>query len=280
MTELHEKYDTLLSLLRSFGGAAVAFSAGVDSTFLLFAARQALGDRVLAVTAQASCFPERDMRQAESFCTSSGTKHLFLDFDVLNVPGFRENPPDRCYRCKRALFEKIVSVSAERGFPVVAEGTNADDAGDYRPGMRAIAELGVRSPLRETGLTKAEIRALSREFGLSSWNKPSAACLASRFVYGERITEQKLRSVGRAEALLSDFGVGTVRVRVHGTLARIETSSDDVARLAEPAVREKIVSAFGTLGFDYVTLDLLGYRTGSMNKTLPGNETEPAERDV
>ncbi len=268
MKNLHEKYEMLKSILRESGGAAIAFSSGVDSTFLLKAAQEALGCRAIAVTASAASFPSREMKEAAEFCAEQGIEHIVLPFDPFTVEGFRQNPPDRCYLCKRAIFTKIKEAAAERGITYVAEGSNMDDLGDYRPGMRAIEELGIRSPLREAGLTKEEIRALSKELGLPTWSKPSYACLASRFVYGEEITEEKLGMIDKAEQLMMDLGFTQFRVRIHGTLARIEILPSEFAKLLSENVRGRIYTELKELGFSYVTMDLKGYRTGSMNEVL------------
>mgnify|MGYP000109676626 CR=1 FL=1 len=257
MDPLHEKYERLKDLLRGLGGVAVAFSGGVDSTFLLKAAREALGDRVLAITAQSCFFPRRELDEADEFCAREGIRHEICVCDELSVPGIRENPRNRCYLCKLA---------ASRGFRRVAEGSNMDDLGDYRPGLQAVAELGVASPLREAGLYKAEIRALSKELGLPTWNKPSFACLASRFVYGEPLSEEKLNMVERAEQLLLDMGLTQMRVRVHGDIARIEALPEQFALIIQN--RERLAAEFKKIGFSYTALDLQGYRTGSMNETL------------
>ena len=263
------KLYALRSALRDFGSAAVAFSAGVDSTFLLRVAHEALNDRVVAVTARSRSFPAREIDEAAAFCRAEGVRHVILDSEELDVPGFAENPPDRCYHCKKALFGKMLDFARENGLAAVLEGSNLDDDGDYRPGRRAIRELGVRSPLHDAGLTKAEIRALSREMGLATADKPSFACLASRFPYGERITAEGLARVGRAEEWLRGAfaGLAQLRVRCHGgTVARIEVAPSDIPRLATRAA--DISSALRTMGFAYVSLDLQGYRTGSLNETL------------
>ena len=261
------KFAVLQQELRRLGSVLVAFSGGVDSTFLLQVAHLTLGDKALAVTARSGVVPQRDVAEAEEFCRKQGIRHLYFDFDELQVPGFAENPPDRCYICKKTLFGNFLRIAQEND-AVLCEGSNMDDLGDYRPGLRALAELKVQSPLRTAELTKAEIRLLSRKLQLPTWDKPSFACLASRFVYGERITAEKLAAVDKAEQLLWELGFKQFRVRVHGNLARIEVLPDELQRaLAEP-VRSTLHNKLQEYGFDYVTLDLLGYRTGSMNEIL------------
>lgn len=265
---LQEKYITLQQLLRELGSAAVAFSSGVDSTFLLRVAHDVLGDKVVAVTASSCSFPERELREAQAFCGQNGIRHIICRSEELDIEGFRQNPKNRCYLCKHALFEKIWTIAKENGLATVAEGSNTDDDGDYRPGLIAVKELGVRSPLREAGLTKADIRALSKELGLPTWDKQSFACLSSRFVYGETISEEKLSMVDRAEQLLLDLGFRQVRVRIHGTIARIEILPEEFPQILKEDVRQRVYDTFKKLGFTYVSLDLGGYRTGSMNEVL------------
>ena len=266
MSTLQEKKQRLEDYLRSLGSVAVAFSSGVDSTFLLKVAHDVLGDKAIAVTAAARPFPGRELAEAEDFCKAEGIEQLVVDFDALSVEGFRQNPKDRCYHCKKAVLTLIKEAAAGRGIAYVAEGSNLDDLGDYRPGLIAVAELEVKSPLRETGLTKEDIRALSKELGLPTWDKPSFACLASRFVYGEPITEEKLGMVDKAEQRLLDLGFRQMRVRVHDGLARIEVLPEELPKVV--AAAEELNRYFRELGFLYVTLDLGGYHMGSMNKLL------------
>ena len=351
---LDEKYQDLQDYLKSLGRVAVAFSGGVDSTLLLKVAHDVLGDNCVAVTAKSKSFPERELNESNDFCLEEGIKHYYTDSEELDLPGFRQNPTNRCYLCKHELFEEIEKMAGEifpelgvneeevgksdsqddsaevdrlgksdsqddsaevdrlgkddsqddsaevdnlgkddsqddsaevdnlgksdsqddsaevdnLGKVYICEGSNMDDNGDFRPGLKAIEELGVTSPLRHAGLYKEEIRELSKRLGLKTYRKQSFACLSSRFVYGETISDQKLRMVDRAEQFLLDLGFEQLRVRIHGEkefLARIEVPVDQIQRMASPEVQKKVNMRFHTLGFTYVTLDLAGYQTGSMN---------------
>ena len=262
------KYNHLLEYLKSLESVAIAFSSGVDSTFLLFAAKEALGDKMMAVTAVTSSFPQREKNEAVDFCEKYNIYHELCNIDVMKIEGFTQNPPNRCYICKRAIFENIIDVANSNNIQAIAEGSNLDDNGDYRPGLLAIAELGVKSPLREAGLTKYDIRVLSKFLNLPTWEKPSYACLATRFVYGETISEEKLAMVDKGEQLLIDLGFHQMRVRIHDRMARIEVLPEEFVKLLDDNIRLKIVNAFKEYGFDYVSMDLVGYRTGSMNEVL------------
>ncbi len=261
----------------SLGSLAVAFSGGVDSSFLLKCAHDVLGDNVLAVTARSSTFPQRELSESISFAKSYGIKQELIDSEEIDIKGYAENPADRCYYCKNELFTKIRKLASEKGLKYMAEGSNMDDLGDFRPGLKAAAELGAVSPLRFAGLNKEEIRLLSKEMGLPTWDKPSFACLASRVPYGQKITREKLGVIDKAEQFLMDLGFRQVRVRHHGDIARIELLKSDMPRIFENGLYEKIYAKLKELGFIYVTLDLKGYQTGSMNSVLDKNIIEKAE---
>ena len=265
---LQEKYETLKNYLASLESVAVAFSSGVDSTFLLKTAHDVLGDKAIAVTASSLSFPKRELDEAKVFCEINGIKQIIFSSEELDIEGFKNNPKNRCYLCKKELFTKILEIAKENGIKNVVEGSNLDDLGDYRPGLQAIKELEIKSPLRVAELTKKEIRELSKNLGLKTWDKPSFACLASRFVYGEEITKEKLKMVGQAEDLLMSLGFKQFRVRIHGKIARIEILPEDFEKIMQEHTREKIYNELKALGFSYVTLDLKGYRTGSMNEQI------------
>ena len=267
-SELSEKYEKLRAHLANLGKLAVAFSGGVDSTLLLYVASDVLRANAIAITANAPMIPAREIREAKEFCRQRGIQHIVMDVDALAVPGFVDNPADRCYVCKTALFTRILKQAASLGVPYVAEGTNTSDLGDYRPGLRALGELKVESPLLASGLSKADVRALSRALGLPTWDKPSYACLASRIPYGQKITAEKLSAVEHAEDALIEAGFAQVRCRAHDDLARIEVPPSQREALMSALASTDLCKRIHDAGFTYVTVDADGYRTGSLNKSI------------
>ena len=266
---MEEKLSRLREIFLSMKKAVVAYSGGVDSTLLLRVAIETLGaENVLAVTALSPLYPERECREAVAMAERLGVRHRLMESNELEIPGFSKNPPDRCYHCKRKLFEEMTDLAKEEGFSFVVEGSTLDDTKDYRPGRRAVLELGIRSPLMEARLTKEDVRELSRQLGLKTWDKPSFACLASRFPYGEEITSEALKKVDEAEAFLFGLGFKQVRVRHYQSLARIELLPNEMSRLMEDAMRHKVVNRLKEIGYRYVTLDLQGFRSGSMNEVF------------
>jgi len=263
-----DKLETLRQIISDMGSVAIAFSGGVDSTFLLKVAHDVLGDRALAVTATSQTYPQFQFEESARVAAQIGARQVVVHTEELDIPAFKNNPPDRCYHCKKELFVKLREIADRHGLRHVADGANADDLHDHRPGARAAAELDVRSPLQEAGFTKADIRHWSKLLGLPTWDKPSFACLSSRFPYGTGITREALDKVAAAEEFLRTEGFRQYRVRHHGTIARIELPSQDIPKAARQNFRSRLVERFKEIGYTYVTLDLQGFRSGSMNEAL------------
>jgi uncharacterized protein len=269
---MQQRLNKLKNILREMESVLVAYSGGVDSTFLLKVARDVLRERAAGVIASSATYPSEEIDSALLLAQSLGIPVMEIHTDELSHKEFTRNAPDRCYHCKLELFGKLKEIAADQGFKHLAHGNNVDDLGDYRPGMKAAEELGARAPLQEAGLTKEMIRALSKEMGLSTWDKPSLACLASRFPYGTSITPEALGQVEEAEKCIRALGFRQLRVRHHGAIARIEIEKEEMPRLLQPEVREKVLEGIKAAGFLYAALDLEGYRTGSMNAVLEKKE--------
>ena len=271
---VRRKKEHLIRLLQDAGSLLVAFSGGMDSAFLLASAHETLGEGVLAATAISEIYPVREKDTAARFASDRGVEHIVFRSEEIRLPAFVTNGPDRCYHCKRSLFQKLIKIAEDRGIKHVAHAANVDDLEDYRPGFRAAKEMGIMAPLLDVGLRKREIGFLSKEMGLSTWDKPAMACLATRIPYGNAITAEKLRMVDEAESFLFDKGVGQCRVRHHGSVARIEVEGPGLRMIMGDALRKRIVRKFREIGFLHIAVDLEGYVSGSMNRAL---EVENAE---
>jgi len=267
---MNSKIGRLNSILSGLKSGIVAFSGGIDSTLLLFIAKQALGDEVVAITAVSPSLPTAEREETQRLASQIGVKHVFIESTEAQDQRYLENSPERCYFCKNDVYTHIMTYAQEHGYHFVMDGTNADDVDDHRPGRKAAREHGVRSPLQEAGITKKEIRALAREYGLPNWNKPAAACLSSRVPYGTAITLESLSQIEQAEAALRTMGFGQLRVRHHQQVARVEVDPEEFPLILDS--RDNIVSALKSVGYAYVTLDLAGFRSGSMNEVLKDGE--------
>ncbi len=270
--EVEEKLSKLKVIVSKLESVVVAFSGGVDSTLVAKVCYDTLKDNSMAVTARSETYPDFEFKESQELAREIGIKHMVVDTSELAIEGFANNPPERCYFCKTELFGKLKEIAKEHGFLNVADGANSDDTQEFRPGLKASKELNIRSPLKEAGLAKEDIRKVSKLLDLPNWNKPAYACLSSRFPYGQSITEEKISMVSKAEKYLRDLGLIQFRVRHHETIARIEVLPEDIHTLTNSPAKEDLTARFKEIGFTYVTLDLTGYRSGSMNEVL--SETE------
>ncbi len=268
MSGMEEKYQNLKRIIKEIGSAVVAFSGGVDSTLLVKVTHDVLEEKMSALTATSPLYPSFELEEAKKLVKEIGARHIIIESDELELKGFSQNTRDRCYYCKKELFRICREKAGKLGFSNVLDGTNFDDPNDFRPGMKAAREQGVRHPLLEAELTKSDIRELSKQLGLPTWNKPSFACLSSRFPYGTEITQERLETVGRCEEQLRKLGFKQFRVRYHNEVARIEVGREEIAKFFEDGNRDLIVEKFKEYGFTYIALDLQGYRTGSLNENM------------
>jgi uncharacterized protein len=279
--DIAAKRDSLLELLQSFGSCAVAFSGGLDSTVLAKAATLALGRKAVAFTATSPSMAKHELAAAKQLAQLIGIRHEVVETDELDLPEYQKNEADRCYHCKKQIVTRIGERAARFNLAVVVDGANRDDLGDHRPGMQAAREKNVRGPLAECGFTKAELRVLAKHWELPIWDKPATPCLSSRIAYGEQITAERLAMIGRAEDFLRERGFQPLRVRYHhGDIARVEVSEESLPRLLEPTLRRELVETFKSLGFKYVSLDLEGFRSGSLNEALPAESLQTHEGDL